>query len=412
MTAALDGPVRSQREPWWSSAPLTIATLPLMLTAVWLRQGSGFSAFPGWPLLTFTVLAWIPLVARTRWPLPVLVATVVVHTAQLLLLPKFDPDLVTPVGMAAYQPVPVATMIAAFTVAVRLPRRTAWTAGTTASVILPVAALIGQPNDFLLTNLVMLNLVLDGTAAGALVAARRDRLAQQARARAEATQRAVEAERLRIAGELHDVLAHHLTLVNAQVGVAGYLLGSDPEAARTALHGLAGHTRQALDELRATVGLLRYGAADGAADEVAERKPMPGLARLEELLSDVRSAGTNVRLIVAGEPRPMSPGVDLAAYRIVQESLTNATKHAPGTSVDVHLEWRDEHLRLRIENSAPVGRPPSGGGTGHGLIGMQERARAAGGSVTADHTTSGGFAVHASLPTASRSLTLQTQETP
>ncbi len=303
-------------------------------------------------------------------------------------------------------------MIAAFTAALRLPRRTAWMAGGAASVILPVAALIGQPNDFLLTNLVMLNLVLDGTAAGALIAARRDRLAQEARQRVEATQRAVEAERLRIAGELHDVLAHHLTLVNAQVGVAGYLLSSNPQAASAALQGLAGHTRQALEELRATVGLLRYGTADTATDEVAERKPMPRLDQLEELLSSVRLAGTSVNLETDGQPRPMSAGSDLAAYRILQESLTNATKHAPGTSVGVHLEWHDEQLRLHVENDAPAGEVAPGGGTGHGLIGMQERARAAGGSVTAEHTPSGGFAVTATLPTAKRSLTPQTQETP
>ena len=382
----------------WSSAPLTLATLVVMLVAVALREGSGggFTS-PGWPLLAFTVLAWLPLTVRTRWPLPVLAATVVVHAAQLLLLPQIDPGLTTQ-GMGAYQPVPVATMVAAFTAAVRVPRRTAWRAGVVASLLLPLAAIIGQPDDQLLTDLVMCNLVLDGTALGALVAGRRDRLSQEARQRAEDTRRAVEAERLRIAAELHDVLAHHLTLVNAQVGVAGYLLSSDPQAAGTALEGLAEHTRQALDELRATVGLLRRDDADG---HDTGRSPVPGLDRLPDLLAAVRAAGTAVEIRTDGDPRSLPAAGDHAAYRIVQESLTNATKHAPGTRVTLLLDWTDGAvLRLRVDN-APPPRPSSPGpGTSHGLIGMSERARAAGGTVTAGPAPDGGYVVTAALPTA------------
>ena len=380
-----------------ASAPLTVLTLLVMLTAVWLRQGAATPTFPGWPLLVFTVLAWLPLVVRTRWPLPVLVATVVVHAAQLLLLPHLDPGLPSPVGMAAYQPVPVATTVAAFTAAVRLPRRTAWIVGGAASVVLPLAALVGQPDDHLWTDLVMGNLVLDGTAAGALVAGRRERLAHEARERAAHTQRAVEAERLRIAAELHDVLAHHLTLVNAQVGVADYLLASDPGAARTALHGLAEHTRQALDELRATVGLLRYGVGvDG--DEVDERRPVPGVDQLPELVATSRAAGSVVRVRTVGERRPLTAQADLAGYRIVQESLTNATRHAPGAAVEVRLEWTGDELRLSVANGPPARSVRSAPGTGHGLLGMRERAHAAGGTVTAGPTADGGYLVTAHLP--------------
>ncbi|WP_024285560.1 sensor histidine kinase [Cellulomonas sp. KRMCY2] len=379
--------------------PLTLATLVLMVTAVVYREGG--ATFPGTALLVFTVAAWLPLTVRTRWPLPALLATVLVEATQLALQPTLVPGWETPIPMAAFQPIPVATVVAAFTVARRLPRRRAWLAGAAAAVVLPAVALVvnhEQVWTFMSTCLTMFNLVLGGTAVGALAAGRQDRLGREVSEREEQTQRAVEAERLHIARELHDVLAHHLTLVNAQAAVAEYLVRTDPEAAATALHGLAEHTRSALDEVRATVGLLRQ---PNEADD-AVRTPSPRLEHLPELVDAVRSAGSQVDVAVSGEPRALTARGDLAAYRVVQEALTNAAKHAPGALIEVNLDWDSDQLRIRVRNGAspdPRRRSPSTG-PGHGLIGMRERTHAAGGTWSTAVLRGGGFAVRVTLPTA------------
>jgi len=181
--------------------------------------------------------------------------------------------------------------------------------------------------------------------------------------------------------------AHHLTLVNAQAGVAGYLMGTDPEKAATALHDISEHTRKALDELRATVGLLRQ-ADDPEGDPT---HPAPGRERLGELV------GPEIAVRVEGTPRALVPAMDVAAYRIVQEALTNARKHASGAVAAVELQWSGRELRIRVENGPGHERHREHGG-GHGLIGMRERARACGGELTTHRRVDGGFVVQAILP--------------
>ena len=377
---------------------VTLATLIVMLIAVTERQGHG--EFPGTPLLAFSVLAWLPLVVRTWWPLWVLVATVVIESLHLVLVPFVAPDLVTPIALAAYQPVPVATMVAAFTLATRAPRRTAWIAGGAAAVVLLGVSLVARPIALFGTDIVMLlNLVVLATALGTMAAVRLERPAREARERAEYASREVEGERLRIARELHDVLAHSLTLVNAQAAVADYLVRTDPQAASEALRGMTQHTARALDELRAMVGLLRQdGDTPGGGAEGL--RPAPGLERLDELLDGFGAAGCDVALTVTGEPLDLPPRGDLAAYRIIQEALTNATKHAPGAPVRVTLDWGTTELTLGVANDRPVGLPSDhrGPGTGHGLIGMRERALAAGGSLWTGRRAGGGYLVSATLP--------------
>ncbi|MFW6774618.1 sensor histidine kinase [Nocardioides sp. CPCC 205120] len=394
----------------WRHLPLTASTLVVMLVAVWHREGHLES--PGPALLVFTALQWLPLTVRTVWPVPVLGATTAASAAQLVLIPQLDEDWESAVGMAVFQPVPVAVMVAAFTVGLRAPRRTAWVAGATAAAVLPLLALGTHPaEDYLWTHLVMVNLVLDGTVAGVLVAARRERTVREQAEQVEQTRREVEAERLRIARELHDVLAHHLTLVNAQASVADYLVRTDPDAAAQALRGLAKHTRQALDEVRATVGLLRQApeateAAAGTAGgpgapptESGSAPPLPTLDQLPELVTAVSAAGATVDLRVHGTRTALSPRGELAAYRLVQEALTNARKHAPGTKITITLDWDADHVRVRVHNPAPPARPGSPAPTGgHGLVGMAERVKAAGG--TLDLRRPGdGFTVTAVLPT-------------
>ena len=377
---------------------VNLAVLAVMVVAVLLRDGTGSFVYPGTPLLVFTILGWLPLLVRTRWPLPVLVATVLVSALQLILVPHLDPVWKTAVGMAEFQPIPIAVAVAAYTVAVRARRRTGWVAGCVAAGVLPLIALATTGADYVWTCLVMCNLILDGTVAGVLVAARRDRLVREERAQAERTRREVEAERLRIARELHDVLAHHLTLVNAQAGVADYLFKDDPDAAGKALGGLAKHTRQALDELRATVGLLRE---DPTSDGPDNRPPLPTLAELPQLVHTVHAAGVTVDLNIHGQPQPMPPGADLAAYRLVQEGLTNAARHAPGTPITVDLTWHDHQLAIRVANPAQPRTATTPPGSGHGLLGMSERVHAAGGHLTIQRPeagTAGHFVLAAELP--------------
>ncbi|MFZ2510425.1 MAG: histidine kinase [Gordonia sp. (in: high G+C Gram-positive bacteria)] len=400
---------------------MTLVALGLMLFTVFFREGDGPTA-PSAPLLAFTVLGWLPLTVRGRWPLPVLVATVIVAAAQIIIVPLLDPGWDAAVGIAAYQPVPIATTVAAYAVAVR-PDGRRWGPGTAAALVLPMVSILVSGTGHLWTALVMSNLILDGTLAGALVAGRRDRIARDAQERLDLAHREVEAERLRIARELHDVLAHHLTLVNAQAGVADYLLRSDPAAAAQALDGMTRHTRQALDELRAIVGLLRHAdnpdqdpnaahlddsgdirSADPHADAGATeqtRPPLPTLQRLPELLATVRGAGLHVHLHESGTPAELAPGPDLAAYRIVQEAITNAAKHAPGQPVDVALTWTGHHLRIRVANHVAADAPINTTGSGHGLLGMTERVHSAGGTLRLERPTEvdGDFVVTVNLPT-------------
>jgi signal transduction histidine kinase len=197
-------------------------------------------------------------------------------------------------------------------------------------------------------------------------------------------------ERARIARELHDVVAHHISMIAVEADTARLATpGMSPTGERHLL-SIRATARTAMDEMRRVLGVLR----DDAGGE-AEHAPQPGLDRLNELLDSAREAGADVRLIVHGRVVPLPAGVDLAAYRIVQESLTNARRHAPGAAVEVELGYGEDMLRLRVRDDGPG---PSGGRGGHGLVGMRERAAAAGGSLRTGSADSGGFVVEADLP--------------
>ncbi|MFE6160923.1 sensor histidine kinase [Streptomyces sp. NPDC056486] len=207
--------------------------------------------------------------------------------------------------------------------------------------------------------------------------------------------RAAHAERMRIARELHDVVAHHLTLANAQAGTAAHLARTHPDQARQILTELTGTTATALRELKATVGLLRQ-AND--AESSPELEPSPGLARLDDLTASFASTGLTVTVTTHGEPRELSAAVDLTAFRIVQEALTNVSKHAHTKTAYVHLSYAPEgDLTLRITDDGhhTVRTAP---GHGFGLIGMRERAHSVGGHLHTGHRPEGGFEVTAELP--------------
>jgi len=206
-------------------------------------------------------------------------------------------------------------------------------------------------------------------------------------------------ERARISRELHDVVAHHISMIAVQAETARLATPGMPAAGAQRLSAIGDTARSALTEMRRLLGVLREDTETVAAD----RQPQPGLQQLNELLDEARAAaGTGARLIVRGFLTALDPGVELAAYRIVQEALTNARRHAPGAAVDVELHYAGDELRLRIRDNGP-GPPPPGTGTpgpehGHGLLGMRERAAAVGGELRTAAAPGGGFLVEARLP--------------
>ncbi|MFF6785735.1 histidine kinase [Streptomyces sp. NPDC012510] len=216
------------------------------------------------------------------------------------------------------------------------------------------------------------------------------------RTREEEARLRVTEERMRIARDLHDVVAHHLTLANAQAGTAAHLARVDPEQAHRILTDLTGTTSSALRELKATVGVLRH-----PDDPEAPLTPTPGLSQLPDLTASFKSTGLTVSVTAEGPPGPLDPGVDLTAYRIVQEALTNVSKHAAVDAARVHLVYQEAHVTITVtDDGAAAARPgdPPASGRGFGLIGMRERAQSVGGCLSAGHRPGGGFEVTTDLP--------------
>jgi signal transduction histidine kinase len=247
-------------------------------------------------------------------------------------------------------------------------------------------------------------------AAGIAVRARREARTRTAAGEALAdtiTEHTARGERARIARELHDVVAHHISMVAVQAETARLTTPGLPAAGAQRFAEIGDTARAGLTEMRRLLGVLREDAED-AGTTVADRHPQPGLPQLAELIDAAREAsGAAARLIVSGPVAEFDPGVELAAYRIVQEALTNARRHAPGAAVDVELRYDDNALHLRIRDDGPgPARAPGADGQvpaetpdgGHGLLGMRERALAVGGSLRTGAAAGGGFFVAADLP--------------
>jgi signal transduction histidine kinase len=205
--------------------------------------------------------------------------------------------------------------------------------------------------------------------------------------------RAVAEERQRIARELHDVIAHSVSVMTVQAGAVRRLLKPEQDKERAALETVESTGRQALTEMRRLVGLLREHGA------MPEFTPQPGMGTIDDLLDGVRAAGLPVELEVAGAPRELPPGVDLAAYRVVQEALTNALKYAGPAHAWVAVRWRDRELELEIANDGRGMNIGDGDGSGgHGLAGMRERVSLYGGDIESGERSGGGYVVRARLP--------------
>jgi signal transduction histidine kinase len=230
-------------------------------------------------------------------------------------------------------------------------------------------------------------------AGAALFRNRADHFAEVRRRQVESRRREVSEERLRIARELHDVLAHNVSLINVQASTALHLIDAEPERARTALAAIKEASHETLQELRATVGALRQ------VDEDAPRAPTAGLAQVDELVRQTAEAGLRVDVVRLGEPGPIPPRVDLAAYRIVQEALTNVRRHAGVDEASVTLTYSPHELGIEVSDAGIGNGKPDGATDGHGLQGMRERAAALGGSLRAGPRPQGGWSVVSVLPT-------------
>jgi signal transduction histidine kinase len=224
------------------------------------------------------------------------------------------------------------------------------------------------------------------------MAGRQRRLAAE-RTRAEEARRRAGEERMRIARELHDVLAHNISLINVQAGVALHLMDEQPGQSRSALQAIKQASNDALGELRSVLDVLRQG------DEAPPRSPASGLAHLDGLVAGAGATGLEVRTRVEGIPRPLPAGTDLAAYRIVQESLTNVTRHAGPASATVLVRYGPDNLTVQVDDD---GKGPSAAKTngpgGNGIRGMRERVATLGGELTTGPRPGGGFRVLARLP--------------
>jgi len=289
----------------------------------------------------------------------------------------------------AYGPIFVSVVVGLFTAVQSGRRRATWAvaaAGYAGFLVAMAVDPYGEGAALLHVALVAGWLVVV-LAVSEVVRGRREQAAQQARAEEEERQRRQGEQRLRLAQELHDVLAHTISLINVQASVALHLLDEHPEQARPALSTIKTSSREALQELRSALDLLRRG------DDGAPLAPAPQLADIPALVEGVRAGGLSVHLELEEPPEPVAPAVQLAAYRIVQEALTNVTRHAHARNVTVRVGYTGG-VTLEVLDDGRGGEAVPG----NGLTGMRERAASVGGTVQAGPRPEGGFRVAATLP--------------
>lgn len=226
----------------------------------------------------------------------------------------------------------------------------------------------------------------------------RMRLSKLEREHAEAVRRAAREERSRIARELHDVVTHNVSVMVIQAGAARKVMATAPDQATEALLAVESGGRAAMSELRQVMGLLRQDDESSAADDTEDLTPQPGLDRLESLVARVQDAGLAVELDVVGQVRALPPGVELAAYRVVQEALTNTMKHASGAVATVRVDYRDDELRVEVVDTGGSPVESAGAGNKRGLIGLRERLTVHGGTLTTGRRVTGGYRVEAVIP--------------
>jgi signal transduction histidine kinase len=350
-----------------------------------------------WIVVTVVATA-LPLALRRRLPLTAATAVIAVFLASRLWV---SPDIP---GLQAWEPYITvwATWLALYSATVhgRPATRTVLVVGVLAAALLAevvreifsadaIFRNLPLNQGFLLAyNIVFIALPLAlGYAVRSLLSRQRELL----REREENERRAVLEERVRIARELHDVVAHHVSLMGIQAAAARRVMEREPETAQDVLSSIEASSRQAVDELHRLLGFLRR---DGQADG---RGPQPDLTQLPELVEQAGRGPLQVELAVEGEPRPLPATLEVSAYRVIQEALTNAVKHSGGTTAMVRLRYRPAALEIEVLDDGPHGELAPGAG-GHGLVGMRERVALHGGELRAGQRPQGGFAVLATFP--------------
>jgi signal transduction histidine kinase len=390
------------RGTWWREAAIAATAFAFCLLGGVIQVDDTLSAPPAAAYIV-AVVSCAVLPVRHRSPLAALAATTAIGVLVPPLGLLLTPLIVAPVVITAYS----------YSLAARTERHAASAVLLTSAVLVVSIPLAG---DFSWKDASRMGAVaVFPLVAGLLghsvrnrrayLAAVEERARRAEESRDSEARRRVAEERLRIARELHDLVAHQITLANAQATVAAHLFDSRPEQTRKSLKELVETTADALDDLRATVGLLRQ-----SGDTATPAEPAPGLSRLPTLLESFRRAGLEVSVHQQGTARPLPPGVDLTAYRIVQEALTNVTKHAGTGSARVRLAWTRDRVTITVADDGPGARTAPTASTGptasttpdrppgYGLIGMRERATAVGGHLSAGRRPEGGFLVSAQLP--------------
>jgi signal transduction histidine kinase len=367
----------------WAVDTGVAAAVAGLQVAAWLAQGSHRGHLrPGLADYLLLAAGGVALLARRRYPVAVLAVALAAAAGSAALG-----------GSVQGAPVAWLVLAAAFVNAVLYRKRVAAIVSLVAGYLIAVWPpwLIGtRGNTSTASALGLLCGLIALLSAAELIRARNQRVAAVRTRQAEEARRLAMQERLAIARDLHDVVAHNISVINVQAKTALHLMDRQPERAREALTAIHEVSRQALGELRSVLGVLRADGAD------APLVTSPGLDRLDELAATARAAGIAVELEREGVPRPVPAGVDAAAFRIVQEALTNTVRHSGGSAATIRLCYDAEALTIEVGDNGRAAGPPR---PGNGVAGMTERARALGGTLDVGPGPGGGFRVLARLPT-------------
>jgi signal transduction histidine kinase len=368
-------------------APAAVAVVVLVAAMAVVEHGPDDRPFDALAV-ALVLAAGGALALRRRAPMAVLAVT----TSALALY-----------GLREYPdvPLPLTVIVAIYALTVARGPARSWAPAAVAAVVL-VATVFNDATT--LFPALFVSWAAGAVVLGGSVLSRRselvaleERARHLAETREEEARRRVAEERLRIARDLHDSVAHTLASISVQAGVGAHVLDERPDDARDALLAIKDTSREALSELRATLGMLR-------SDDTTSREPAAGLDRLPALVASSRATGLPVDLVVEGEARPLPPAIDAAAFRIVQESLTNVIRHAGPARATVAVRHGDDGLEIEVTDdgrgapSDPAGAAGAIGATGHGLAGMRERVALLGGAFDAGSRPDGGYRVRARLP--------------
>jgi signal transduction histidine kinase len=390
------------RRRWWWPPPTVWDGLGVATATALVVLGSLGEAYPTnradslppgatpppWPAYLLVAAAGIALAWRRRWPVGVLAFTIVTVSAYSMLGYVYGAALVAPT-IALYSVVTVsrtrrAVVLGVISIVVLM---------AAGGVLGPYPPLGGPVTVVPFELLVALGMGMATANRRAYIAEIQDRAERAERSRDEEARRRVDSERLRIARELHDIVAHTMATISVQAAAAAHVLVDPPTEAAEAIAAIRSASKLGLRELRTILNVLRQ------ADDRDPVQPTPSLDQLDVLVGTIRRAGLAADVHIAGELPPLPPAVDVAAYRIVQESLTNVLRHAGPATATVALAVRDGCLSVRVSDSGSGPRQrPGDAPTGHGMIGMRERAASVGGLFEAGPDPKGGFVVRAMLP--------------